>query len=150
MPSPDDPKIASIARFFTAYAANDRNAISTVLAPDIEWTIPGHHPLSGTKYGVDEVLSFFEQLARTGFQAEPIFLGADGDYVVDVHHGWSTLGIGQVDTTWALIWHFNQAGLVDEVRNLSGDQHQMDAFIWANFALARLPERLARTAASVR
>jgi hypothetical protein len=35
------------------------------------------------------------------------------------------------------------AGKVDRVVNLSGDQHQMDAFIWANFPLKPLPEYLA-------
>jgi hypothetical protein len=34
------------------------------------------------------------------------------------------------------------AGKVDRVVNLSGDQHQMDAFVWANFPLMPLPERL--------
>jgi hypothetical protein len=34
------------------------------------------------------------------------------------------------------------AGKVDRVVNLSGDQHQMDAFICANFPLMPLPERL--------
>jgi uncharacterized protein len=34
------------------------------------------------------------------------------------------------------------AGKVDHVVNLSGDQHQMDAFTWANFPLKPLPERL--------
>jgi hypothetical protein len=29
------------------------------------------------------------------------------------------------------------AGKVDRVVNLSGDQHQMDAFIWANFRSCR-------------
>jgi hypothetical protein len=43
----------------------------------------------------------------------------------------------------ALVWHFDAAGKVDRVVNLSGDQHQMDAFIWANFPLKPLPECLA-------
>jgi hypothetical protein len=30
---------------------------------------------------------------------------------------------------------------VDLVVNLSGDQHQVDAFLWANFPLKPLPER---------
>jgi uncharacterized protein len=34
------------------------------------------------------------------------------------------------------------AGKVDQVVNLSGDQHQMDAFIWADFPLKPLPEPL--------
>jgi hypothetical protein len=34
------------------------------------------------------------------------------------------------------------AGMVDRVVNLSGDQHQMDAFSGANLPLKPLPERL--------
>lgn len=139
-----DPKIGAIERFFTAYAANDLDGIGAVLSPDIAWTIPGHHPLAGTKRGIAEVCSFFEQLATTGFQAEPIFLEANQHYVVDIHRGYSTQGTGKVDTTWALVWHFGVDGRVDRVVNLSGDQHQMDAFIWSNFELAPLPDRLAR------
>jgi uncharacterized protein len=90
----NDPKLDAVARFFTAYAEGDAEGIATVLADDVAWTIPGHHPLSGTKHGRDEVLSFFDQLSKTGFQAEPILLAANDEYVVDVHRGWSTQGVG--------------------------------------------------------
>lgn len=138
-----DPKVAAIGRFFTAYAAGDVAAMGEVLSADVAWTIPGHHPLCGTKHGLDEVLSFLTQLGKAGFRAEPLFLEANHEYVVDIHRGWTTEGIGSVDTTWALVWHFGSDGKVDRVLNLSGDQHQMDAFVWANFPLAPLPERLA-------
>jgi ketosteroid isomerase-like protein len=138
-----DPKIAAIERFFAAYAAGDRVAIGSVLAEEIIWAIPGHHPLSGTKTGIDEVLAFFDQLATAGFQAEPIFVEASEEYVVDIHRGYTTKGVGQVDTTWALVWHFNADAKVDRVVNLSADQHQMDAYVWANFRLKGIPDRLA-------
>lgn len=137
-----DPKLASIAAFFRAYAANDRPGIGSVLADDIEWTVPGHHPLAGTKAGIDEVSAFFDALAAAGFQAETFFLEASEEYVVDIHRGYSTQGTGRVDTTWALVWHFNPDGKVDRVLNLSGDQHQMDTFVWANYRLTPLPDRL--------
>lgn len=86
--------------FFAACADGDQTAIATVLSEDATWAIPGHHPLSGTKRGVAEILSFFDQLAKTGFKAEPIFFGTDDEYVVDIHRGWSSEGTGQVDTTW--------------------------------------------------
>ncbi|MFG2558665.1 hypothetical protein [Streptomyces sp. NPDC048496] len=60
-----------------------------------------------------------------------------------MHRGWSTEGVGKVDTIWALVWHFGADGKVDSVVNPSADQHQMDSFIWANFSLAALPDRLA-------
>ncbi|MGI5340311.1 nuclear transport factor 2 family protein [Streptomyces sp. CA-181903] len=136
-------KIEALQRFFTAYAADDVDGIAQVLSEDIEWTIPGHHPLAGTKHGIAEVRSFFEQLGKTGFRAEPLFLEASAEYVVDVHHGWSTEGIGKVEGIWALIWHFGADGKVDRVVNLSSDQHRMDSFVWAEFSLAALPDRLA-------
>jgi uncharacterized protein len=138
-----DPKLEAIDAFFAAYASYDLEQMRKVLADDIEWTIPGHHPLSGAKRGVEEVAAFFTQLGKAGFQADPLFLEANDQYVVDVHRGWTTEGVGQVDTLWALVWHFDADGKADRVVNLSGDQHQMDAFVWSNYPLAPIPARLA-------
>jgi len=138
-----DPKIAVIERFFTAYAAHDVAGIASTLARDVLWTIPGRHPLSGTKRGIEEVLAFFDQLGKAGFKADPLFLGANEAYVVDVHRGWSTALEGKVDTLWALVWHFDADGKVDQVTNLCGDQAQMDQYCWMNFALKPIPDRLA-------
>jgi len=39
------------------YAGGDLDTIRRdVLAPDVVWTIPGRHPLSGPKRGVDEIM----------------------------------------------------------------------------------------------
>jgi hypothetical protein len=92
--------VAVVTEFFAAYAEHDRGRIGAVLAPAISWSIPGHHPLSGTKHGVDEVLAFFDALTAAGMRAETYFLEASDDYVVDIHRGWSTLGEGRVDTDW--------------------------------------------------
>ncbi|WP_458690261.1 nuclear transport factor 2 family protein [Nocardia tengchongensis] len=138
-----DPKITAIAAFFDAYARYDLDGMRAVLTEDIAWTIPGHHPLSGTKHGIDEVVEFFNQLATAGMKAETFFLQANDEYVVDIHRGYSTAGEGKVDTIWALVWHFNTEGKVDRVVNLSGDQHQMDTYVWQNYTLAPLPTRLA-------
>ncbi|WP_067824790.1 nuclear transport factor 2 family protein [Nocardia inohanensis] len=137
-----DTKITAITAFFDAYARYDLDGMRAVLTEDIEWTIPGHHALSGTKRGIDEVLAFFDALAKAGMKAETFFLEANDEYVVDIHRGYSTAGAGQVDTIWALVWHFDAAGKVDRVVNLSGDQHQMDSYVWQNFTLAPLPDRL--------
>jgi len=136
-------KLAAIESFFAAYAAGRREGIAAVLSESVDWTIPGHHPLSGTKHGIDEVLAFFDALGTAGFRAETIFLQTGGEYVVDVHRGYTTAGVGGVDTTWALVWHFDDQGKVDRVVNLTADQHAMDSFVWANYLLKPLPDRLA-------
>ena len=142
MPTNREQKLMAIQEFFAAYAEHDRDRIGAVLAPTITWSIPGHHPLSGVKHGVNDVLAFFDALAAAGMKAETFFLEASDEYVVDIHRGWSTKGDGTVDANWALVWHFGDDGKVDRVINLSGDQHQMDAYIWTNFPLAPIPERL--------
>ncbi|HVU92685.1 MAG TPA: nuclear transport factor 2 family protein [Jatrophihabitans sp.] len=138
-----EQKLHTIEEFFAAYAQHDRERIGAVLAAEVTWSIPGRHPLAGVKHGVEEVLAFFDALAAAGMKAETYFLEANDEYVVDVHRGWSTEGEGVVDTDWALIWHFDEDGRVDRVVNLSGDQHQMDNYVWTNFTLAPLPDRLA-------
>jgi hypothetical protein len=104
---------------------------------------PGHHSLSGTKRGIDEVLACFAALDSVGFKAETFFLQAGATMSSTSTAATPRGGDGKVDTTWALVWHWDAAGKVDRVVNLSGDQHQMDAFIWANFPLKPLPEYLA-------
>jgi uncharacterized protein len=56
-----------------------------LLAPDVTWAIPGHHPLSGVKRGAEEIASYFAQLPKANFQAEPLAIAAEGDYAADQH-----------------------------------------------------------------
>jgi ketosteroid isomerase-like protein len=129
--------------YYRAYAANDPAALrDRYFAPDITWTIPGHHPLAGTKRGLDEVLAFFEQLGRAGFRATTLFLEANGEWVVDLHRGWSTRGRPRIDITWALAFRIRD-GRIAEAVNYPGDQHEADRFFWARYPLAPLPDRLA-------
>lgn len=139
--SAGDPHVDLIQRYYQAYAGGDPNALRPFFAPDIRWTIPGHHPLSGVKTGVDEVLAFFGQLAKAGFRAEPLFLAADRGWVVDLHRGWSTTPTG-LDILWALAFRIDGDRIAEAV-NFAADQHAADAFFWQHFRLAALPHRLA-------
>ena len=134
-------KLAAIKAFFEAYARKDVGAVRQVMAEDIVWIIPGHHPLSGPKRGVEEVLAFFDQLARAGFQAQPLVIAQSGDYVVDHHRGWSEMGDG-IDQTWCLVFRFED-GRIKEVTNFASDQHEADRFFWSVYQLAPIPTRLA-------
>jgi len=139
-----EENIAVVQGFFAAYGANDLDAIAEVLDEDVRWHIPGRHPLSGTLEGREEVLAFFGQLALSGFQAEPIYFGADKTHVVDVHRGLSTVeGAQNVDTTWALIYRIED-GKITEATNLSADQDAANAFFWSQYDLAPVPDRLVR------
>lgn len=136
----EHPNIRLIREYYAAYGAGDPTALRRFFADDIRWTIPGHHPLAGTKVGVDEVLAFFAALGTAGFRAELLALAADGDWVIDLHRGWSTTPAG-LDITWVLAFRIRDRRIVEAV-NFAGDQHAADAYFWRTFPLAPLPARL--------
>ncbi len=135
------PNVELIRRFYQAYGGDDPQALAEFFADDIRWIIPGHHPLSGTKVGATEVLAFFGELAKAGFKADPVFLATDGDWVVDLHRGWSTDPEG-LDIMWALAFRI-QDGKIAEAVNFAADQHAADAYFWQKYPLAPVPDRLA-------
>lgn len=138
-----EANIEVIKNFFAAFGTGEMSRISDFFDDNIVWRIPGRHPLSGEKRGKAEVVAFFRQLGKAGFKAEPIFFGANANYVVDVHRGWSNVsGVQNVDTIWALVFKIEN-GKIKEATNLSGDQDSANAFFWSAFKLKPLPDRLA-------
>lgn len=133
--------LPKIAAFFSAYANKNVAAVAEVMHEDIVWRIPGHHPLAGEKSGIKEVLAFFDQLAKAGFQAQPFVVAEEGDYVIDHHRGWSTVGSG-LDIIWCLVFRF-EAGKIKEVTNFCADQHKADLFFYEIYKLRPIPDRLA-------
>lgn len=136
--------LAIVEGYYEAYGRGDLDALrDRYFAPDVRWTIPGHHPLAGTKRGVEETLAFFAQLARAGFRARTFLLEANDEWVVDLHRGWSTRGRPRIDITWALAFRIRN-GRIAEAANYPGDQHAADRFFWGFYDLAPLPQRLQR------
>lgn len=132
-----------VVDYYAAYASGDMSRVREFFADDIEWHIPGHHPLAGTKRGKEEVAAFFDQLGRSGFRAELIALMADENWVVDMHRGWSNRTDGaNVDTIWVLAFRIVDRKIA-EARNFSFDQAGADAFFWQAYPLKPIPERLA-------
>jgi len=122
------PNLQSIHSFFKAYVSNDLPSIKQILSPDIEWIIPGRHPLSGTKVGIEEVLAYFTELNAYSFQAEPIVMGMNDEYVIDCHLNWSNRESGEnIKAMSCLLWKIKD-GKISKVYNFPQDQHMIDAF----------------------
>lgn len=128
------PNLDLVNRFFQAYATNDQAAIKEILSPDIQWIIPGKHPLSGIKTGVAEVLTYFTQLGKAAFQASPIVMGVNDQYVIDCHNNWTTLA-GMPDFTGmsCLLWKIED-GKITQVYNFPENQHKVDDFFTAVYS----------------
>lgn len=137
------PNLNVINMFFEAYNNNDLTGIRNVVDENVRWTIPGHHPLSGTKTGIDEVMAFFTQLAKSTFKANPIVLGVNDNYVIDCHRGWSNREDGNsIDILWCLLWKIENGKIV-EVVNFPADQHEADGFFNKAYKLRPIQDRIA-------
>ena len=132
---------ALIAKYYEYYAKGDISGIRSVMADDVEWHIPGHHPLSGTKKGINEIVAFFKQLQKANFRAQVHILAANEDYVIDCHRGWGEYGEHKIDMNWVLLFKIEE-GKIRNVQNFAGDQHTADAFFWSVYELKPIPERL--------
>lgn len=136
--------IKIIKEYYATYAKLQPDLLRKFFADDIEWHIPGHHPLSGTKKGPEEVLAFFKQLSKAKFKAELIYLSGNEEYVVDIHRGWSNTGKDDIDMPWVLLFRIKN-GKIQEARNWAWDQHAADAFFWKVYHLKPIPERLSNS-----
>ena len=122
------PNLTLINRFFTAYGSNDLDGIQKVLSRDIRWHIPGEHPLSGTKKGINEVLDFFKKLSKGAFNAEPIVMGVNDNYVIDCHRNWSNLeDTENLNAMSCLLWRIEN-NQIAEVYNFPQNQKDVDTF----------------------
>lgn len=122
------PNILLIESFFTAYSNADFEGMQCVMSTTIKWHIPGKHPLSGTKNGIDELMEYFEKLNEFGFKAEQIVMGVNDNYVIDCHRNWSTSGgsIG-LNAMSCLLWKIEEKKIV-EVFNFPQEQYLVDDF----------------------
>ena len=122
------PNLTLINTFFEAYANNNIDEIKKVLAGNIKWHIPGEHPLSGTKNGIEEVLSFLKKLNKGNFKAEPIVMGVNDHFVIDCHKNWSNIeGIENLNSMSCLLWKIENDKII-EVHNFPENQHIVDVF----------------------
>jgi ketosteroid isomerase-like protein len=129
----NNTNIQIVQDFFEAYERNDLEGIRQVLAEDVQWHIPGRHPLSGTKNGIDEVINFFEELGKVGFKAEVMILAANDNYVIDAHRGWSNITNGEnVDLNWILLYQIDN-NKIKRVINFAGDQPLADEFFTKSY-----------------
>ena len=122
------PNLILINTFFKAYSTNNIDEIRTVLAENIKWHIPGKHPLSGTKTGVDEVLEYLKQLNVASFKAEPIIMGINDSFVIDCHRNWSNIDNEEnLNNMSCLLWKIEN-NKITEVHNFPENQHVVDIF----------------------
>ena len=137
----ENPNISIVQKFYECYASGDLEGMKTVMAEDVEWHIPGHHSLAGTKKGVAEIVAYFKLLQKANFKAEVNILSANKDYVIDCHRGYGEYDGKKIDINWVLLYQVED-GKIRKVQNFAGDQHEADAFFLHTWKLKPIPDRV--------
>jgi uncharacterized protein len=132
-----------VLRMYDCFGKGDMGTIkSEIFDPNIIWRMPGHHPLSGAMQGVDSVIGFFGALFQAGITVDNIHFGElDDGTVVEKHTGHGEVNGAQyvfpTCTSYAI-----KDGRITEVQVHTADQHGVDRYMWAQFQLKPIPERL--------
>ena len=134
--------IAIVKQFFKYYEKGDILGLREIFSPDIEWHVPGHHPLAGVKKGIEEVIAYYQELQKAKFKAEVIILEGNENHVIDCHRGWARVGDIKLDMNWVLLYTIED-GKIKSMTNFPGNQHAADEFFWKVYKLKGIPERLA-------
>jgi ketosteroid isomerase-like protein len=133
-----------VAKMYELFAKGDMDSIrNDIFAPNIVWTMPGRHPLSGRMEGVDAVLSFFGALFKAGIVVEDAHFGElDDGTVVEKH-----LGHGDVDGKRYYFPTCTSYGIKDgrivNVQVHNGDYPTVEEYMYKVFKLKDIPARLA-------
>ncbi len=136
--------VAIVKQFFKYYGSGDIVGLREIFDPDVEWIVPGHHPLAGVKKGIEEVIAYYKQLQKANFKAEVLILEGNDEYVIDCHRGWARVGDVKLDMNWVLLYKIEN-GKIKSMQNFPGDQHEADDFFWKVYKLKEIPDRLKTT-----
>jgi uncharacterized protein len=139
-----NPNVEIIQRMYECFNRGDMDTIrQEIFATDLIWRLPGHHPLAGTKNGAEEVIAFFEQLNKAGIQVDLSGIDAWGENtVVEVHRGHGQSNGAVLDALNCTHYHIRE-GKIADVQVYISDQHTVDQFFNAVYALKPIPDRLA-------
>ena len=136
--------MATIDKMYACLRPGDMGTLkSDVFAPDIEWALPGHHPLSGVKKGADEVIAFFGALMETGINVDNLVVRDDRrrprrrDPQRARSRRRERLPVPDVQRL-----HDPRRQDQRTSRSTLADQHGVDDYFWRAYKLKPLPERL--------
>jgi ketosteroid isomerase-like protein len=123
--------VATVRRFYAAFADRDFATAEACFAPDAVWHLPGRNAIAGDHRGWDAIRDDF--LAKTGplsggtLRAGLVDVAVGTDFVVAVQHATAEHEGRRLDVTGCQLIRM-EAGLIAEVTGHYSDQYAFDAF----------------------
>lgn len=124
--------VSIIDKFFDAYSRHDLNDIQQVLSKEVKWIFPGNNSLSGTKVGIEEVVTFFNKMGgimgKSNVEVNKLIMGATDDYVLECQHIRTDTEDGIIlDQDLCVLWTFKDDKII-EGKHFMSEQHKADTF----------------------
>ncbi|HJZ60496.1 MAG TPA: nuclear transport factor 2 family protein [Gemmataceae bacterium] len=135
--------VALVEKMWECFRTGDTATLRTLFTPEVVYRMPGHHPIAGTKRGIEELFAFFSELTKTHIQVDLLKIGALADnQVVEMHHGQGGVKGAVLDVVNCNIYTIHD-GKIARVDCYNGDQHAIDNFFNVIYAVKPIPDRLA-------
>src|SRR5262245_4491246 len=127
--------VATVQAMWECFRTGDAATLRTLFTPDVAYRMPGHHPIAGTKKGVEELFAFFKELTKTRVEVDLLKIGALGDdQVVEMHHGHGGVAGAVLDVVNCNVYTLWD-GKIARVDCYNGDQHAIDNFFNVIYSL---------------
>jgi uncharacterized protein len=129
-PSDEHPNVARYRRMMAAFNANDLSTIAELVAPDVEYVVPGRSILAGHTHdigGLLEMLRRGKQFSEGTLQLELRSVVADSQYLFVYGRVRAQRGDKSLDTDHCVVFRFD-GGKIVEGRTVPVDLYEFDAF----------------------
>ena len=123
--------VATVRRFYAAFAARDLAAMQASFTPDAVWHLPGRGAIAGEHRGWQAIYDDF--LAKTGplsggtLRAGLMDIAVGTDHIVAIQHATASHNGRTLDVTGCQLIRM-EGGRIAEVRGHYSDQYAFDAF----------------------
>ena len=118
---------------YAAFAAGDLDAVRSLFAPDITWTVPGRSSLAGTYRGPDAVIGYFLALFERSGGTSAVELQECGEIapglVAAVARMTADMPAGRVDQQMVTLYREDAQGRTVEATTFALDPQAMDEAI---------------------
>jgi ketosteroid isomerase-like protein len=126
-----EQQVATVRRFYEAFARKDWNAAGECFTDDVVWHLPGRSPIAGDYRGWNAILAdFFAMLGPRSngtFRAELVDVLVGEQVVAAFQHATGQRNGKRLDLTACQVMSFRD-GRIAEVRGHYADQYQLDEF----------------------
>lgn len=121
-----------VERFFTFYMNRELDRIPDVMSENVIWYFLGRHKLAGTRYGIQEVLNFFDTMGRIMSKSNPnvqkLIVAEEKDLLIECQHIQTNREDGiNIDHHVTVLWTFEDGKIVSG-RHFFADPEAVDRY----------------------